>query len=85
MLPSAAKASFKVSKVVAAPQSDCRNARRPIPMRLACSPIRRSASLLARATGSVSDTGRNSPLDVASTLIGSGPLISFGMPLASTL
>src|SRR6186713_1656777 len=77
MLPSAAKASFNVSNVVAAPQSDCRNARRPSPTRLACSPIRSSASLLARATCSVSGTGRNSPLDVASTLIGSGPLTSF--------
>ena len=77
MLPSAEKASFNVSNVVAAPQSDCRNARRPIPTRLACSPIRSSASLLARATCSVSGTGRNSPLDVESTLTGNVPLISF--------
>ena len=83
VLPSAAKASFNVSNVVAAPQSDCRNARRPSPTRLACSPIRSSASLLARATCSVSGTGRNSPLDVASTLTGSGPLISFAMAPAS--
>ena len=79
MLPSAAKASFNVSKVVAAPQSDCRNARRPIPTRFAFSPIRNSASRLARATCSVSGTGRNSPLEVASTFIGSGPLSSSSM------
>ena len=77
----AAKALFNVRNVVAAPQSDCRNARRPSPTRLAFSPIRSSASLLARATCSVSGTGRNSPLDVASTLTGSGPLISFATAL----
>jgi hypothetical protein len=77
VLPIAVKASFKLRNVVAAPQRDCRNALRPSPTRLACSPILSSASLLAPATCSVSGTGRNSPLDVASTLIGSGPLISF--------
>ena len=65
--------------MVAAPQSDCRKARRPSPTRFACSPIRRSASLLARATCSVSGTGRNSPLEVELTLIGSGPLTSSTM------
>src|SRR5262245_42663932 len=79
MLPSLAKASFKVSNVVAAPQSDCRNVRRPIPTRSAFSLIRNSASRLACATGSVRGTGRNSPLEVASTLIGSGPLIWVAM------
>src|SRR5258705_5671538 len=72
VLPSAANASFNVSKVVAAPHSDCRKARRSSPTRRACAPIRRSASALARATGSASGTGRNSPLEVASTLTGSG-------------
>ena len=83
MLPSAANASFSVRNVVAAPHSDCRKARRSSPTRLACSPIRRSASALARATGSASGTGRNSPLDVGSTLTGSGPRKSLAMGHAS--
>src|SRR5262245_13997095 len=82
VLPIAAKASFSVSNVVAAPQSDCKNARRPSPTRLACSPIRRSASRLARVSGSASGTGRNSPLEVESTLTGNGPLT---VPMASCL
>src|SRR5262245_3404878 len=76
LLPTAAKALFNVRNVVAAPQSDCKNALRPNPTRLAFSPICCSASLLARATCSASGTGRNSPLDVESTLTGSGPLSS---------
>src|SRR4029077_15793915 len=80
-LPSAAKALFNVRNVVAAPQSDCKNVLRPNPTRLAFSPICCSASLLARATCSASGTGRNSPLDVESTLTGSGPLSSSSIAL----
>ena len=69
-LPRAAKASPRVRSVVAAPQSDCRNARLPAPTRRACSPIRTRASSFARPTTSLKGTGRNSPLLVGSTLIG---------------
>src|SRR5262245_21295104 len=82
-LPSAANASFNVRKVVAAPHSDCRKARRSSPTCLACALIRRSASALARATGASSGTGRNSPLDVESTLTGSGPRKSLAIAHAS--
>jgi hypothetical protein len=82
VLPTAANALFNVRSVVAAPHSDCKNALRPNPTRLAFSPIFRSASLLARATCSASGTGRNSPLDVESTLTGSLPLSSSSMPLS---
>ena len=71
VLPRAANAWFRVRSVVAAPHSDWRNARRARPTRAACSVSRSAASAFARATVSVSGTGRNSPLEVGSILIGS--------------
>ncbi len=89
VLPRAANAWLSVSSVVAAPHSDCRNARRATPTRRACAVMRSPAAALARATVSVSGTGRNSPFEVASILIGSllalGPDMTAHLPASLSL
>jgi hypothetical protein len=69
-LPRAAKAASRVKSVVAAPHSPAMKSRPPRPTRRAFSPMRSLARRFAAPMPAFTGTGANSPLEVASSLIG---------------